>query len=52
MDADAAKKRLVRVRVELEKQRREGILGRHHSEKAEVEMAHLEEIEEFNKYWD
>lgn len=29
MEADAAKKRLAKVRVELEKQRREAILERH-----------------------
>jgi hypothetical protein len=26
--------------------------SKHENEKSEVEMAHVEEITEFNKYWD
>lgn len=52
MEADLAKKRLAKMRVQLDKQRRDQIVGKQENEKSEVEMAHVEEITEFNKYWD
>lgn len=36
----------------MDKQRRDQIVGKQENEKSEVEMAHVEEITEFNKYWD
>lgn len=47
-----AKKRLGKMRGELEKQRRDEIQSKHQEEKKEVELAHLEEMTEFNAYWD
>lgn len=52
LEADTAKKRLTKVKEELEKQRKEELLVRFEEEKRQVEMAHLEEISDFNKYWD
>jgi hypothetical protein len=52
MEADLAKKRLGKMREELEKQKREQICTNQQNEKCEVEMAHMEEIAEFNKHWD
>ena len=52
MEAETAKKRLAKVKEELEKHRKEELLGRFEEEKRQVEMAHLEEISDFNKYWD
>lgn len=42
MEADLAKKRLVKMRVELDKQKRQQIVNKQQNEKTEVEMAHVE----------
>jgi hypothetical protein len=52
MEAETAKRRLTKVKEELEKHRKDELLGRFEEEKRQVEMAHLEEISDFNKYWD
>lgn len=52
MEADMAKKRLTQMRQELDKQKKGEMLYKHESEKNEVEVAHVEEMTEFNKYWD
>ena len=52
MQAETAKRRLTKVKEELEKQRKEELLARFQQEKKQVEMAHVEEISDFNKYWD
>lgn len=52
MEAQTAKRRLVKVKEELEKHRKEELLGRFQEEKRQVQMAHVEEISDFNKYWD
>jgi hypothetical protein len=52
MEAELAKKKLVKMKDELERQRREEMFTKNDDEKREVEMAHIEEITEFNNYWD
>jgi hypothetical protein len=52
MEAEAAKKRLAKMKKDLEKQRREELVQRFDEERKEVEVAHIEEITEFNLYWD
>lgn len=52
MEADAAKKRLAKMKNELERQRRGELVQRFEQERKEVEAAHQEEMEEFNQYWD
>lgn len=52
MEADMAKKKLTKMRGESDKQKREQLRIRHQSQRHEVELAHVEEITEFNKYWD
>jgi hypothetical protein len=52
LQAEAAKKRLTQVKEQLQAQRRADLLTRFEEEKRQVETAHLEEISEFNTYWD
>lgn len=52
MEAETAKRRLAKVKEELERHRKEELLARFQEEKRQVQMAHLEEISDFNKYWD
>lgn len=52
MEADAVKKRLVKMKAELERQRRGELVQRFEEERREVEAAHCEEMSQFNKYWD
>ena len=47
-----AKKRLVIMRKEMEKNKKGDLLQKHDDERHEVEVAHVEEMTEFNKYWD
>jgi hypothetical protein len=42
MEAELAKKKLVKMKEELEKQRREDMFTKNDEEKREVEMAHVE----------
>ena len=52
MDAELAKKKLAQMKLQLERQRKDDIFARHDSEKREFHAAHIEEMGEFNKYWD
>lgn len=52
MEADMAKKKLTQMRQELDKQKKGDLLSKHDNERHEVEVAHVEEMTEFNKYWD
>ena len=52
MEADMAKKKLTQMRQELDKQKKGDLLTKHENERHEVEVAHVEEMTEFNKYWD
>ena len=47
-----AKKKLSQCTEQLEQHRRQSILKKHEEEKKEVQGAHLEELNEFNRYWD
>ena len=52
MEAETAKRQLTKVKAELERQRKEELYLRFDEEKRQVEMAHIEEISSFNKFWD
>jgi hypothetical protein len=52
MEAEAVKKRLAKMKSDLERQRRSELIVRFEEERKEVEAAHYEEMNEFNKYWD
>ena len=43
---------LIEFKAELEMQRKEELYVRFDEEKREVEIAHIEEISSFNKFWD
>lgn len=52
MEADLAKKQLARMKVELERQRKDQLLLSFQKEQQEVEAAHQEEMADFDSYWD
>lgn len=52
LEAEAVKKRLVKLKGEVERQRRGELVQRFEEERREVQAAHLEEMAEFNNYWD
>jgi len=52
MEADLAKKQLAKMKIELERQRKEELLQCFDKEQQEVEAAHQEEMSDFNNYWD